>query len=112
MELITIISGFTGLSFMAYGINSFISQRMISEFKRWGLADKRKIIGLCQFLGGLGILLGFVIDWAMTLSTVFIILMMMVAVAVRIQIKDNISDILPAISYIVLCALILYLKHA
>jgi len=112
MELITIVSGFTGLSFMAYGINSFISQRMIREFKRWGLADKRKIIGACQFLGGLGLLVGFEIDLAMTLSAVFIILMMMVAVAVRIQIKDNISDILPAISYIVLCALILYLKHA
>lgn len=108
MEPITIITAFTGLSFIAYGINSFISKRMIREFKRWGLADKRKIIGVCQCVGGLGLLIGFEVNIAISISAIFIIIMMLVAILVRIQIKDNISDILPAIAYVLLCAIILY----
>jgi uncharacterized membrane protein YphA (DoxX/SURF4 family) len=109
MDPITIISSFVGISFITYGINSFISKRMIREFKRWGLADKRKIIGICQFIGGAGILLGFEYGIANIISAIFIIIMMLVAIFVRIQIKDNISDILPAISYILLCFIIIYL---
>ena len=110
MEPINVISAFTGISFIAYGINSFISKRMIREFKRWGLADKRKKIGVCQCIGGVGILVGFEYSIATIISAVFIIIMMLVAILVRIQIRDNISDILPAISYILLCAMIIYLQ--
>lgn len=108
MEPITIITAFTGISFIAYGMNSFVSKRMIREFKRWGLADKRKAIGVCQCIGGLGLLLGFEFNIAIPISAVFIIIMMLVAILVRIQIRDNISDILPAIAYVLLCAIILY----
>jgi len=108
MEPITFITAFTGISFVVYGINSFISKRMIREFKRWGLEDKRKTIGVCQCIGGLGLLVGFEFDIAVILSAFFIITMMLVAILVRIQIRDNISDILPAIAYVLLCAIILY----
>ena len=108
MEPITIITAFTGISFIAYGINSFVSKRMIREFKRWGLADKRIAIGVCQCIGGLGLLLGFEFDIAIRISAIFIIIMMLVAILVRIRIRDNISDILPAIAYVLLCAMILY----
>lgn len=108
MEPITFITAFTGISFVVYGINSFISKRMIREFKRWGLADKRKIIGVCQCIGGLGLLVGFEYDATIIMSSIFIIIMMLVAILVRIQIRDNISDILPAIAYMLLCAIILY----
>ena len=108
MEPTAIITAFTGISFIAYGINSFVSKRMIREFKRWGLADKRKAIGVCQCISGIGLLLGFELDIAIPISAVFIIIMMLVAILVRIQIRDNISDILPAIAYVLLCAIILY----
>lgn len=108
MGPITIITAFTGISFIAYGINSFVSKRMIREFNRWGLADKRKVIGVCQCIGGIGLLLGFELDIAIPVSAIFIIIMMLVAILVRIRIRDNISDILPAIAYVLLCVLILY----
>lgn len=108
MEPITFIAAFTGISFVVYGINSFISKRMIHEFKRWGLADKRKIIGVCQCIGGLGLLVGFEYNGAIIISSFFIIIMMLVAILVRIQIRDNISDILPAIAYMLLCTILLY----
>jgi uncharacterized membrane protein YphA (DoxX/SURF4 family) len=108
MNPATIIIYFTGLSFIAYGINSFVSKRMINEFKRWGLEDKRKIIGICQFIAGIGIILGSEFKTVLISSAIFIIMMMIIAIVVRIRIKDDISDIMPAIAYIVLCLIILY----
>ena len=49
---------FTGISFIIYGVNSFYSRRMISEFKRWGYKNHRKTISTLQILGGLGLLIG------------------------------------------------------
>ena len=108
MNPATIIIYFTGFSFIAYGINSFVSKRMINEFKRWGLEDKRKIIGICQFIAGTGIILGSEFKTVLISSAIFIIMMMIIAIVVRIRIKDDISDIMPAIAYIVLCLIILY----
>jgi len=108
MNPVTIIIYFTGFSFIAYGINSFVSKRMINEFKRWGLEDKRKIIGICQFIAGIGIILGSEFKTVLISSAIFIIMMMIIAIVVRIRIKDDISDIMPAIAYIVLCLIILY----
>ena len=81
---------------------------MINEFKRWGLEDKRKIIGICQFIAGIGIILGSEFKTVLISSAIFIIMMMIIAIVVRIRIKDDISDIMPAIAYIVLCLIILY----
>ena len=108
MNPVTIIIYFTGFSFITYGINSFVSKRMINEFKRWGLEDKRKIIGICQFIAGIGIILGSEFKTVLISSAIFIIMMMIIAIVVRIRIKDDISDIMPAIAYIVLCLIILY----
>tara|TARA_B100001989_G_scaffold81590_1_gene56362 strand:- start:1027 stop:1365 length:339 start_codon:yes stop_codon:yes gene_type:complete len=108
MNPTTIIVYFTGFSFVAYGINSFVSKRMKNEFKRWGLEDKRKIIGICQFIAGTGIILGSEFKTVLISSAIFIIIMMIVAIGVRIRIRDDISDILPAIAYIMLCLVILY----
>ena len=108
MGAIDVISIFTGLSFIVYGINSFIANRMISEFERWGLADKRQLIGAAQFIAGIGVLVGLKSDLMLILSALFIMIMMLVAIMVRIKIKDNISDILPAIAYILLSIVILY----
>ena len=81
---------------------------MISEFERWGLADKRQLIGAAQFIAGIGVLVGLKSDLMLILSALFIMIMMLVAIMVRIKIKDNISDILPAIAYILLSMVILY----
>ena len=93
---------------MAYGINSFISNRMKKEFKRWGLENKQKIIASCQLVGGTALLLGLEWNTILILSSAFLGVMMLVAIGVRIKVKDNISDILPAFAYLVLSAMILY----
>ena len=99
---------FTGLSFVAYGINSFISKRMKSEFQRWNLKKDRKAIASCQLIGGVALLFGLEWNIMLVLSSSFLGVMMLVAIVVRIKVKDNISDILPELAYLVLSGIILY----
>jgi uncharacterized membrane protein YphA (DoxX/SURF4 family) len=99
---------FQGLSFVAYGINSFISKRMKSEFQRWNLKKDRKAIASCQLIGGVALLFGLEWNIMLVLSSCFLGAMMLVAIVVRIKAKDNISDILPAFAYLVLSGIILY----
>ena len=107
MDVYNIIIVFVAISFIAYGINSFISNKMILEFKRWGLEKKRKEIGGFQLVCGIGILIGLWSNLILIVSSVILIIMMLVAVYVRIKIKDNISEILPAIAYLILGIIIL-----
>ena len=107
MDVYNIITVFTAISFIAYGINSFISNKMILEFERWGLGKKRKVIGSVQLACGIGILIGLKLNLILIISSVILIIMMVVAVCVRIKIKDNISEILPALAYLTLGIIIL-----
>ena len=107
MDVYTIIIIFTAISFISYGLNSFISKKMISEYERWGLEERRKQIGGIQLICGLGILIGLKYNFILIPSSILLIIMMLVAVYVRIKIKDNISEILPAIAYLVLGIIIL-----
>ena len=107
IDLNEIITLFAGLSFIIYGINSFLSQKMVLEFKRWGLEKKRKIIAVSQFICGVLLCLGLISKTLLFISSSFLVIMMLTAVYVRIKIKDNISEILPAMSYLLIGLLIL-----
>ena len=108
MDVYIIIIIFTAISFIAYGINSYISNRMILEFKRWGLEKRRKEIGFFQLACGLGILIGLKLNSILIVSSVILIIMMLVAIYVRIKIKDNIYEIIPALTYLILGIIILW----
>ena len=108
VDYFLVVVVFQGLSFVAYGINSFISKRMKSEFQRWNLKKGRKAIASCQLIGGVAMLFGLEWNIMLVLSSSFLGVMMLVAIVVRIKVKDNISDILPAFAYLVLSGIILY----
>ena len=107
IDLNVILIIFAGVSFIIYGINSFSSQKMVLEFKRWGLEKKRKIIAVSQFFCGVLLCLGLMSKTILFISSSFLVIMMLTAVYVRIKIKDNISEILPAMSYLLIGLLIL-----
>ena len=107
MNVYSIIIVFTAISFIIYGINSFISNRMILEFRRWGLEKRRKEIGSFQLACGIGILIGLKSNYILIASSLILIIMMLVAIYVRIKIKDNVSEILPALAYLILGIIIL-----
>ena len=122
MNITFIISLFSGISFIVYGITSFTSKRMISEFQRWGYGNQRKLIGCFQLIGGAGLIYGslFVINTfdsnnsivnsnnILAGSSLILTIMMIGAVFVRIDIKDKFINILPATFYAILNFMIFY----
>lgn len=98
---------FTSISFIVYGINSFTSKSMVNEYQRWGFGKYRKLIGISQILCGAGLLIGLKYLALLQFASLSLIIMMSLAILVRVKIKDNISEVLPAISYLVLSILIL-----
>lgn len=104
----TFVIIFTAVSFIIYGNSSFISRRMKSEFSRWGFSNHRKTVGSLQILGGIGLLLGIKFNVLLIVTSICFIMMMSVAIFIRIKIKDNITDILPAITYLFLSIMIFY----
>jgi hypothetical protein len=122
MGITFIISLFSGISFIVYGITSFKSKRMISEFQRWGYGNQRKLIGCFQFIGGTGLIFGslFVVKSVdngdalinssniIAASSFLLTILMIGAIFVRIKIKDKLITILPATLYAILNFIILY----
>ena len=81
---------------------------MILEYERWGYKKFRTIIALLQISGGVGLLIGYFFALLLPLVSALLTLMMIVAVFVRVRIKDNINNLLPAILYTFLNFIIFY----
>ena len=81
---------------------------MVLEYERWGFKNQRIILGCCQLLGGLGLLVGLKFAPLLTITSFLLLCMMITAVFVRIRIKERIIRILPALLYLVLTFVIFY----
>ena len=108
MDLNLIILLFSAISFIFYGISSFFSKRMLSEYERWGYKNQRILLGCLQLLGGIGLSLGLLNATLLTVASFLLTFMMITAIVVRIKIKDSIIQMFPAILYTVLNFIILY----
>ena len=104
MKYLTI---FSGVSFIFYGILAFVSKKMILEYTRWGYAELRFLIGGLQFLGGLCLLLGLYLNLLIPLSSASLMLLMLAAIGVRINIKEQPIKMLPALFFAIINFLIL-----
>jgi len=69
---------------------------------RYGIPQLRKLIGVLQLLGSLGIIVGFRAESLQILSTLGICLLMLSGVITRIMIKDGLIKTLPALFYCLL----------
>ena len=99
---------FSAISFIIYGISSFYSNRMISEYERWGYKKYRIQIASLQLLAGIGLFIGTSFPILLNLISFLLLIMMIVAVFVRIRIKDTIINTLPAVFYAILNFIIFY----
>ena len=109
MNIKLLLVVFSGVSFLVYGIGSFNSKRMNSEFIRWGYKDYRYLIGTFQLLGGIGLLIGLFFKPLIILSSSCLTIMMIIAVYVRFKIRDPFQMTLPALFYTIINGLITYL---
>lgn len=108
MDLPTLATYFSGISFLFYGAGCLTSAHMKSEFIRFGFDRQRVLTGYLQLLGGMGLLAGYWLSPALALfSAAGLALMMGFGFGVRLKIRDSMLAASPALLY---AALNLYLS--
>ena len=104
LVLNTALTLVSAISFIGYGTACFFSSYMKQEFLRYGLGAQRVWVGLLQWGAGMGLLAGLRVPWMGQVAAGGLALMMLVAVGVRIQIRDSALQTIPALLYLVLNA--------
>lgn len=108
MDVPTLATFFSGISFLFYGTGCLTSPHMKNEFIRFGYARQRVLTGYLQLLGGLGLLAGYWLAPFLALfSATGLALMMVFGFGVRLKIRDSLLAASPAFMY---AALNLYLS--
>ena len=92
----------SALSFLGYGAACFLSNSLKGEFARYGFGSQRMLIGGLQMCAAVGLLAGLSQPWLGRAAAAGLALMMLVAVGVRIRIKDSLLQTTPALFYLVL----------
>jgi len=96
------------LAFLFYGYACIATPTMVGEFARYGIPKLRLFVGWLEIVGGLGILVGYLIPVVGLLATAGIALLMLGGVVLRIAIKDRVIAIFPAAFLMVVASVIFY----
>jgi uncharacterized membrane protein HdeD (DUF308 family) len=101
-----VLSFFSGISFVFFGLACFYNSLFVNEFYRYGLSEYRTIIGFFQLLGGIGSIIGVFDKRILIISSLGLSVMMLLGVGVRIKINDTFIQTLPALTYLIVNAII------
>ncbi|MFT7616687.1 MAG: putative membrane protein YphA (DoxX/SURF4 family) [Planctomycetota bacterium] len=83
-------------AFLWFGIHSVFFNGMAEEFERFGLEPYRRIVGVFEIVGALGLLLSFK-KWSVgAAAAIGLSLLMLAGVIVRVRVQDPLIQILPA----------------
>ena len=99
---------FSSLSFLFYGLLSFLSLEMKNEFKRWNISQFRVIVGIAQLTGGIGLIIGFFLPIFTLLSSFGLSILMLLGFILRIMVKDGVLKSLPSLFYFLINAFIFF----
>ncbi|TQD40277.1 DoxX family protein [Haloflavibacter putidus] len=82
---------------------------MKNEHERYNLANQRKLVGVLQILGALGVIISFFFSQPLLcLSSAGLELLMLAGFVVRLKIKDSFLQSLPSFFYAVLSFYVCY----
>ena len=110
MHYSQVIILFISFSFLFYALYAIFSKKMKAEFSRWGFQKYRILISCIQFSSGFSLLLSFFYPFLVIYCSSIFFIMMLGAFFVRIRIKDSFLDTLPALLYLFLNAIIIYIE--
>lgn len=99
-------------AFLGYGIACLASERMDAEFRRYGLARFRRLVGTLECMGALGLLAGHFSQTILVLAAAGLTLLMVLAVVTRVRIGDSLAQAMPAIVLLLLNAFVLVVAAA
>jgi hypothetical protein len=103
LDLLTVITWFSSLAFIYFGVNCFYSDFIIAEFIRYDLPSYRKLTGILQLLGAAGLLIGLYFSpLLMLLASLGLCLLMFAGFIVRLKIHDNFIQSSPSFIFAVL----------
>ena len=100
--MVPLLTWISALSFLGYGTCCAITGCMRAEFERFGLARQRILVGVLQLAGATGLLVGFSLPLIGILAAGGLALQMLLAVGVRVKIRDSLLQTLPALFYFLL----------
>lgn len=97
MDLLKILTWFSGIAFIYFGWGCFYSKFIILEFIRYGLPEYRKLTGCLQLLGAAGLIIGLYFNSTLLLmAAIGLSLLMLAGFTVRLVIKDNFLESSPS----------------
>jgi hypothetical protein len=108
MELVKICAIVSSLSFFCYVISYFVTPNMKQEFIRYGLQKLGLFVIILQFLGAVGLIIGFKYPPILLISSLGLSLLMLAGLIVRLRLKDSLSASFPAFFYMLLNAYIFF----
>lgn len=85
------------LVFLGYGLLCLFSDRMVEEFRRYGLSHFRRLVGSLEVAGALGLSAGFAVRPFTVLSAAGLSVLMLFAVLARMRVRDSVLQTLPAL---------------
>ena len=97
MELVKICAVVSSLSFICYVISYFVSPNMKKEFIRYGLQKLGLFVIILQFIGAVGLIIGFKYPPILLISSLGLSLLMMAGLLVRLRLKDSLWASFPAL---------------
>jgi hypothetical protein len=107
MSILALLTLISGMSFIFFGIASFTTSHMKSEFKRYGLNNYRELVGVLQLLGALGLFFGYLFSPILqAIAASGLSVLMILGFFVRMRIRDSLIQSAPSISYAILNAFI------
>ena len=86
----------SALLFAWFGLSALISESMVVEFKRYGLARFRVLTGMLQVAGSLGMVVGHYYRPILLICAGGLTAMMILGVITRVRIKDPLYAAIPA----------------
>lgn len=98
--LVILAGGISIVAFAWYGASLLWTQAMVADFGRYGLSQYRVLVGVLQLAGSAGLLLGFWVRPLLPLASGGLALMMLAAIGYRIQLRDPLLAMLPAIAFL------------
>ncbi|NBV85887.1 MAG: hypothetical protein EBS01_06420 [Verrucomicrobia bacterium] len=95
-NLVELAQGISAAGFLGYGISCLTTQKMRVEFLRYGLPGLRRLTGCLQIAAGCGLILGYAYPLCALAASLGLTLMMLVALGVRLRIRDPLGGFLQA----------------
>tara|TARA_R110002072_G_scaffold159819_5_gene310867 strand:+ start:456 stop:806 length:351 start_codon:yes stop_codon:yes gene_type:complete len=100
LDLLTVLTWFSSLAFIIFGVNCFYSKFIILEFERYGLPTFRKLTGVLQIIGAIGSIIGlYFYPILLLLASLGLFILMTAGFVVRIKIKDNFFKSSPSFTF-------------